>query len=377
MDIIGERFSLKDHLFNEEKIDQISHEIKRVYPNFDTAQFKTAIMSQMLSLELMERVYMIRDELKKYLPSQYRVGVSILLQSLPPEADRNKGDDDFGDFIYLPYGFYVSEYGCTEKDLIFSLAALKQLTTRFSVEGPIRSFLNTFPDETLATLKEWALDSHYHVRRAASEGTRPLLPWAKRISIPFQRAIPILDQLYADPTRFVTRSVANHVNDIAKIEPAAAIALVKKWKRSKLQKPKEMDFILKHSMRSLVKGGDAKALALLGYVDPEIAVRNVTIDTPEVTIGESLSFSFDIVSKSKNSQQLMIDYAIHFNKANSTMKPKVYKLVKKTIEGGGVIRLAKKHPLKIMTTQKLYPGEHALELRINGQSFGTKSFELT
>ena len=185
-----------------------------MYPDFSNQAFQQEVLAKFPELELLERIYWIRDILKKHLPSQYRAAVNILLNSLPPALDPTKSDDDFGDFIYAPYGYFVATYGCTKSELDFSLAALKQLTTRFSVEGPIRFFLNKFPQQTLVELIKWTQDGHYHVRRLASEGTRPALPWAQKINISYTDAIPILDNLYTDSTRFVTRSVANHVNDI-------------------------------------------------------------------------------------------------------------------------------------------------------------------
>ncbi|GLL57169.1 hypothetical protein KUBF_48340 [Bacteroides finegoldii] len=71
------------------------------------------------------------------------------------------------------------------------------------------------------------------VRRLASEGCRPRLPWAmalpnlKKDPTPI---IPILENLKNDPARFVRLSVANNLNDIAKDNPEIVIDLAKKWK---------------------------------------------------------------------------------------------------------------------------------------------------
>ena len=155
--------------------------------------------------------------LKKYLPADYAEAVNILLKALPEPLNENRTDDDFGDFIYAPYSDFVAHYGCIEANLAFSLAALKEMTKRFSAEDAIRYFINAFPKETLKTLYAWTSDSNYHVRRLCSEGTRPKLPWSQKINIPPEDALPILHALFADKTRYVTRSVANHLNDIAKI----------------------------------------------------------------------------------------------------------------------------------------------------------------
>jgi 3-methyladenine DNA glycosylase AlkC len=324
----------------------------------------------------MERVYWIRDCFAEFLPDDYKVAVKILLESLPPPCDPDLSDNDFGDFIYLPYSFFVVEYGCTKQDLKFSLQALKEMTTRFSVESPIRFFINEFPEETMAELLKCTKDPHYHIRRLASEGTRPSLPWAKNIAISYKKPLPILDILHADKTRFVTRSVANHLNDISKIDPSLVLKTLKGWKKVGKQSEKELDFITRHSLRTLVKEGDLEALQLLGYSAKEIKVSKFDISTPKVAIGETLEFSFTITSTGQESQALMIDYILHFNKSNGELAPKTHKIAKKTLKAGETLVLTKKHPLRIMTTRKLYPGTHKVELQINGQKFGAKSFEL-
>lgn len=372
-----QKFSLKDHLFNKAKVEKIAAELQKAHPAFEKGKFIQEVVSEFPKLELMERIYHIRDILKKYLPSEYEAAVTILKESLPPPCDPTKTDDDFGDFIYAPYGYFVAEYGLEKKNLKTSLGALKELTTRFSVEGPIRFFINTYPKETYAELRKWTKDTHYHVRRAASEGTRPFLPWAKKIEVDFKDAVCFLDALYGDKTRFVTRSVANHVNDISKIDADAAVQLLKRWQKEGKQEAAEMAFITRHALRTLIKQGNKKALAMLGYDGGEIEVKKCKIETPKVEIGETLTFSFDIVSKSKKKQELMIDYILYFKKANGKLAPKAHKIAKKSLKAGETLHIEKNHPLRVMTTRKLYPGKHEVELQINGKTYGKKSFELT
>jgi 3-methyladenine DNA glycosylase AlkC len=247
---MDKKFSLKDHLFNQLKITKIAHEIHRVYPAFDENQFIQRTVGKFPELELKERISWISDTLKVFLPENYREATTILLESLPPPNDNTKTDNDFGDFIYAPHADFVAKYGCKEEYLSFSLKALKEITTRFSAEDAIRYFINAFPEETLRELQTWSLDPHYHVRRLASEGTRPKLPWAQKINIAVEKALPILDNLFSDTTRFVTRSVANHLNDISKIDPELTLSTLNKWQQSQKQNPKEMEYIIKHSLSS-------------------------------------------------------------------------------------------------------------------------------
>lgn len=210
------RLPLKDQLFTREKVELIAGEIKHVDSAFKADEFVTMVVARFPELELKARIAWITTCLERHLPRNFRKAASALVRSLPAPADPALSDGDFGDFIYAPYAEYVAQRGCKAEDLEFSLAMLRAITTRFSAEFAIRPFLDAFPDHVLTTLLAWTGDQQYHVRRLCSEGTRPRLPWARNLTLPYDVGIPILDRLFADPTRYVTRSVANHVNDVSK-----------------------------------------------------------------------------------------------------------------------------------------------------------------
>ncbi len=371
-----EKFSLKDELFNPAKVQKIASEIQVVYADFEQRAFEAEVVSLFPQLELKERIDHIRDMLAKYLPDDYREATTIMLKALPSELDTDKYDNDFGDFIYAPYGAYVAAFGCNKEDLDFSLTALREITKRFSVEYAIRDFINTFPEETLEMLKECSLSDNYHERRLASEGLRPKLPWAKKINIDYRKAVFILDNIFFDKTRYVTRSVANHLNDISKIDAALVVATLKRWKRSGKQEEKEMDFIINHALRTLVKQGDEDALVLLGYrKDPSIKVNAFALHKSEVSIGEALVFSFEI--ESKEEEHLLVDYIMHFRTKAGKLSPKVHKFKKLSLLEGDSVKLDKKHHFKAnMTTRKFYAGEHKVELQINGKIYASIKFDL-
>ena len=184
-----EKFSLKDHLFNAEKVAFLANAILTVYPSFEKKAFEKEIMEAFPQLELKERIAHIRQCLRKYLPSDYRKAVAVILKALPLPLNENLNDDDFGDFIHAPYNDFVAHYGCDAENLTFSLAALKEMTKRFSAEDSIRFFINAFPNETMKTLLEWTKASNYHVRRLCSEGSRPKLPWSQKINITVETAL--------------------------------------------------------------------------------------------------------------------------------------------------------------------------------------------
>ncbi|MCB1189713.1 MAG: DNA alkylation repair protein [Leptospiraceae bacterium] len=367
---------LKDFLFNQEKVTKIAAEIKESYSDFNSKRFIKKTVDEFPKLELKERINWISENLKTFLPQDFTNATNILLKSLPPPNNPNLNDNDFGDFIYAPYSDFVSKNGCNEKYLEFSLNALKEITKRFSAEDAIRYFINTFPDKTLETLENWTNDPHYHVRRLASEGTRPKLPWSQKIKISVKQSLPILDKLYYDRTRFVTRSVANHINDISKIDSNLTIKTLTRWRNSKKQSSKEMNYIINHSLRSLVKLGNKDALEFLGFSPtPKIKISKLEIQTRKVKIGTTLEFDLELISE--KDEKLIIDYLIYFQNRFGEMKnKKVFKITQILMKKNQKFCISKKHPLRKMTTRKLFPGKHKLEIQINGAKLGNEYFDL-
>jgi 3-methyladenine DNA glycosylase AlkC len=371
-----EKFSLKDFLFNWDKLTKIALEIQNVYPEFKADEFVENTTAKFPELELKQRISWIREQLKKYLPADYRTAVQVLVKSLPPPNDITKSDNDFGDFIYAPYNDFVSHYGRNKKDLTFSLEAINEITQRFSAEDAIRYFINDYPKETLATLLKWSTDPHYHVRRLASEGTRPKLPWSQKINLDVEKPIPLLDQLFSDSTRFVTRSVANHLNDISKVKPDLVLETLTRWQKSEKQNTKEMEFIIKHSLRTLVKKGYPSAIRFLNFsTEPEVRITNFII-SPQIRMGESLEYSFTLTAL--KDERLVIDYVIYFqNKAGKLTNSKIFKLKQLELKRGDSIIISKKHKfIENMTTRTLYPGKHIIEIQINGKRYISKEFNL-
>ncbi|HBS04384.1 MAG TPA: DNA alkylation repair protein [Leptospiraceae bacterium] len=371
-----DKFLLKDHLFNKKKVESLADEILPVYPEFARDQFIKDTVTGFKDRELKARISWMAETLKKHLPDDYRRALRIILRALPPPMDPSLADDDFGDFIYAPYNEFVAQNGCHASNLTISLKALHALTMRFSAEDAIRYFLNAFPEETMEKIHEWKYDSHYHVRRLCSEGLRPRLPWAKKIKLPSALAIPVLDELFADSTRFVTRSVANHLNDISKENPSLVLETLRRWKATGKQNEKEIQFIVRHSLRGLIKDGHPGAMKALGYSpEPPVAIR--ALKMPEkVRMGTSLEFQFQI--EAKKSCKLIVDYLIYFrNKAGKLNRGKVFKLKALSIKNGETILMKKSHKLQEkLTTRKMYRGEHGLEIQINGKSFGRKKFDV-
>lgn len=371
-------FSLKDQLFNPDRVAYLTDLILSAYPSFSGDAFQEDVVSKFPELELKQRVEHISTMLHKYLPDAYPEALQILVDALPPKLDPTLKDNDFGQFILGPLSTFVATYGCTEEHLQKSLDALKEMTQRFSVEFAIRFFINAFPEVTLEHLQSWSEDDNYHVRRLTSEGTRPKLPWAPKININYTQPLSILDNLYYDDTRFVTRSVANHLNDISKVDPDLVVETLKRWQKSNKQEAKEMAYITRHALRTLIKQGNRAALEVLGYGDkPDLEITAFESHTPSVVVGDA--FEFTLTLKSNKKQNLLIDYLMHFAAPEGSKKAgkKVFKLKMLTLEEGKTFTIRKKHPMRLMTTRRLYEGQHQIFLQINGYEMGKLTFDLS
>ncbi|MCG9880132.1 MAG: DNA alkylation repair protein [Bacteroidia bacterium] len=360
-------FSLKDHLFNKFKVEKIATEIGNVYPEFARQKFVKEVLQAFPNLELKERIYHITDSLQKHLPSNFEEAVSLLVQALPAPCNPALNDNDFGDFIYASFAHFVAMHGCSNQYLAISFKALEQITMRFSAEDAIRYFINQFPEQSLAQMQKWTKHKHYHVRRLASEGLRPKLPWCQKIYVPIEASLPVLHLLHSDSTRFVTRSVANHLNDISKTDPSLVIAVLHDWKSKAIQKESELQFIIKHALRTLIKNGHPEALQLLGVGSkPPIKLLSFGLNQ-RLKFDDYLGFKFEILAE--EDCNLMIDYVLYFKGKNGeSSRKKVFKLKQLSMSKGQKLEIQKSQQLKQnMSTRTLYPGAQGFELQINGE----------
>ncbi len=367
--------SLKDQLFNIERVRYLGGLFHAANPRFDAGGFETSVMATMLDLELKARMILVAKVLEDFLPREFDHAAKHIHAALPPPLDPALSDNDFGPFILGSLGEYVANNGLEHPHI--ALPLLREITKRSSMEFAIRPFLNTAQDQTMQMLADWVSDDHYHVRRLVSEGTRPSLPWGMNVGLDITDPLHFLDHLHSDKTRFVTRSVANHMNDISKKDPALVIETLKKWQAQARQDKDELDWITRHSLRTLIKKGDKAALELLGYrAEPKINVSPVKISPLTFPIGGIASFEITITAKAD--ENLMLDYVIDFVKANGSRRPKVFKWKKLALKKGQSVNLTKAHRfLKESTTFTHYPGAHSMYLQINGNRLGECDFTLT
>ena len=368
-------FSLKDQLFNPQSVSILSSALSKALPKssegFKRKQFEKEILIKFPELELKARIDWMVSVLANYLPENFNHALRILDKMLPPPLDPNKTDDDFGDFIWAVPGEYVAKFGCNESHLSKSLEFLRKSTMRFTAENPIRPFLRQFPSESLAFIHQCAIHENYHVRRLASEGIRPFLPWAERANVEPAEIFKILELLKQDSTRYVTRSVANTLNDLSKIDPDTVIATLSKWQKEPTD---ELAWITRHSLRTLLKQDHPLALDLLGYPTKPVFKVNDISASERVLVGENLIYRCEIKSVAK--QNLRVALRVHYLKANGGHSPRVFAVKDLKAQAGDVLKVDKKISFRPITTRTMYPGSHHVELVVNGVVRGKKTFEL-
>jgi 3-methyladenine DNA glycosylase AlkC len=356
----------------------IGSHVAQHHSGFDRLGFEADILAELEDLELKQRAGLIARHLDRHLPRDLSSRFAILQAMLHPmtEIAFDRGSDERGirGWGMMPLGMVVAASGLDDFDASFAL--LKEMTKRATAEFDVRPFLAQDQERSLAIMTPWVKDKSVHVRRLVSEGTRPRLPWGMRLQALVADptpTLPLLEALKDDPEDYVRRSVANHLNDIAKDHPDLVAGIAKSWLKD-ADKPREK--LVRHACRSLIKQGHTATLEAFGLNPPEIRVEGPQILTSDVAYGEAVGFNVELVSTSSHPQDLVLDYLIHFKKANGTLAPKVFKWTKLTLAPGERLTLSRSHAIRPITTRVYYGGTQAVSLRINGQDFGFSEFEL-
>lgn len=364
---------LKDELFNAGSIADLAAEFS-VLPGFDAPRFQADALAGLQSRGLMQRMDWLATCLEAQLPQRFPAMAEALEAAMPPILDPTRTDDDFGRFIHAVPGILAVRHGLKDHH-DRALDLLEAATQRFSMEFYIRPFINRWPEDTLARLERWVAHDNYHVRRLVSEGTRPRLPWAKNIWLDPSVPVRFLDALHADPTRFVTRSVANHMNDLSRAAPDLVLARLRAWSAEGRQAPRELDWITRHALRTAVKRGEPGALTLLGYAqDREISV-SLSLTPDPVAIGDAVEVS--VTLEAAEDLPLLVDYRLRFHRPNGRGGEKVFKLKTARLRAGVPVTLSKRHKLKGgASTFTLHPGPHRVVVQVNGQDRAEGRFEV-
>ncbi|MEM7095966.1 MAG: DNA alkylation repair protein [Actinomycetota bacterium] len=363
---------LKDQ-FGHDVAERIAAALEHEVPDFDAKAFVRDCLDGFDELELTGRAKHIAAAMAAHLPADRAEALRVVTRSLGEEGDQPWGGME--GFFYLPHVYFVAEHGLDHFEE--AMAAQYELTKRFTAEFSIRAYLEAHPEATLARLREWTSDPNEHPRRLVSEGTRPRLPWASRLKA-FQAdpapVIELLELLKDDESEYVRRSVANNLNDIAKDHPELVVELAGRWWADADENRRRL---IRHGLRTLIKAGDAGALAVLGYgPDSPLVVRSVTVEPQEVPIGGKVRVDLLIENPAASTVGGLIDLRLHFVKANGETSPKVFKGSEIEVAPGDTATFGKSISVKQHSTRTHYPGTHRVEVLVNGEARPGPSFEL-
>ena len=341
--------------------------------NFSSRQFQKAVFEEgWEQLELKQRVRRISNSIHRQMAGDFRTDVKALMELTAALHDYAGRDNTF-EYIFL--ADYVEQFGLEHPKEAFN--AMELITVLASCEYAVRPYIIADQAASLARMHEWTAHTHSSVRRLASEGCRPRLPWGMALSALKQQPapiLPILEALKNDESEFVRRSVANNLNDIAKDNPQVVREIAARWKG----KSGEIDKILKHGCRTLLKKGDKEALALFGVGDnAQCTVRQLKIMVSPIVIGDYLDFSFSVVNEGDRDAVLRIEYEITYKKSGGKTGKKIFKISERTVAPGTVIEFRRRQSFADMTTRKHYEGGHRLSIVVNGVAKASAPVDVT
>ena len=353
---------------------RIGASVKNVYPAFPLERFRRGLERALEPLELKQRVVLLADRLEASLPASPPQMFRILVKAL---AADELGALGLRGFAVWPFTEVVARRGLDHFDE--SMAALCEMTRRFTAEFAIRPFLRTHPNRTLAQLHEWCHHPDEHVRRLVSEGSRPLLPWGGRLPFLLEPPLPtlgLLEKLYLDPSDYVRLSVANHLNDLSKAQPEMVLETLARWRKA-APDDSRLDRLARHACRTLLKAGHTGAMGFHGYGSAKaLVLESCTLGAESVRLGGSLDYRLVVRNTSRRALRVMFDYAIFHRKANGGLTPKVFKGRTREVKAGELWEITGRHVFKQVTTRVYHAGGHVFEARLNGKAFPGVAFVL-
>ena len=359
-------------LYSPAFYDQVGNVFAEIVPGFNNAVFiKKIYSSGFKKMELKERMRHTTTVLHEFMPPTFAAAAKIIKKAIVHFRKRGWGE---GRLEYMVLPDYIEVYGIEDLDAATDVI---EYTTQFvSCEFAVRPFLLKYQKPMMAQMQRWAIHENYKVRRLASEGMRPRLPWAR--AVPALKKLPaevliVLEQLKTDPSEWVRKSVANCLNDIAKDHPELAVKTAKRW----MGISRETDAIVKHGCRTLLKQGHVEVLGLFSLAhSTNIKLLSYILSTPKVRIGENLQFTVSIHNKDDRPLTIRLEYGIYYLRKNGTHSKKVFKISERQFMAGEKATITRKQSFKIITTRKFYPGKHKVSIIINGREQKTEFFEV-
>ncbi|MEG6501532.1 MULTISPECIES: DNA alkylation repair protein [unclassified Desulfovibrio] len=355
--------------FTYESLHDLALRISAAYSPFPVDDFVADIMDETWdSLELKARMRQITIHLGRHLPRDYEQALAILDKVI---AGYPAG---FADFTLLCFPDFVEVHGQDAAHWDVSMAALERYTAYSTAEFAVRPFIIKHEARMMAQMAAWAGHDNEHVRRLASEGCRPALPWGQAL-VSFKKdplpVLAILERLKSDPSLYVRKSVANNLNDISKTHPELIAKITRDW----YGKNAHTDWIVKHGCRTLLKKGDRNVLNIFGFADANsVHVDGFALRAASVPIGEAISFSFTI--ETKKVARVRLEYGIDYMKANGKRNRKIFQISEISLPKNGKKSYTKSHSFAEVSTRKHYPGTHSVTLLVNGEERGTLDFEV-
>jgi 3-methyladenine DNA glycosylase AlkC len=362
-----------NELIDADAVAGLRAKLQTAAPGLDLAAL-AGVAATFGEASLRERTDLVSAALLADLPADYSAAAAVFRAAL--------ADPSFGGWTVWPVGETVTTLALAEPShFADALGLLAELTPRLTAEFPIRRLLEHDLDAALPVVHEWTRSPDPHVRRLASEGTRAFLPWAIRVRALLARpdaTVPILDALYRDESDYVRRSVANHLNDLARQNPDLVVEVARRW----LADPGAGDiaantaWVVRHGLRTLVKKAHPGALAVMGFAPVSVTVSDPVLDSAAITLPGDLGFRFILTNDGETTERMAVDYVVHFVKSNGRQAEKVFKLTAATLAPGESMAIAKRHALRQMTTRVHYAGTHSLELQVNGRRHTRTDFEV-
>lgn len=351
--------------------DQFSEILTELIPHFEPEAFKAKIFAKgWEEKELKDRMYHTSEVLNTFFPANFQEAAELILKCIQRIRKSNLSTAGF-EFMFFPD--YIEKYGMSDFEI--AMEVMPEITKFASCEFAVRRFILANPERSMELMTAWSLDENLHVRRLASEGCRPRLPWA--VALPdFKKnpeaVLPILENLKNDPSEYVRRSVANNLNDISKDNPEIALGIFEAW----YGETEERNKLVKHGARTLLKKGDNRALHIFGLgPNKDVSIQDIVLKTPKVRIGEYLDFEFTLVNKGAQAN-LRLEYAIHYLLNNGELSKKVFKISEKEYAAKSENRLNRKQSFKIISTRRYYTGKQALSIIVNGVETALFYFDL-
>lgn len=358
--------------FDKPAAKALGAQMHGAWSGFDAAAFVRRATKGLSALEFSGRVQLFADALQAGLPEDIPKALGIVTDSFPqimPDCDSVTDG-----WLQWPVGQFIADHGVPHFDE--AMVAMVELTQRFSSEFAVRPFVDQRPDETFARLQSLTTHDSPHVRRWCSEGVRPRLPWGKVLKglVADPSPIwPVLDALQGDSERYVQRSVANTLGDIAKDHPEAAV----RWAKACAKRGGEDGlWIAKHGLRGPIKAGHAGALAAVGYLPPKKVTASLTASPKTVHVGESVELHAELSTTHTRKQTLLVDYIVHYVRKTKASGGKTFKWKSVELPARASAELTKRHSMKTTTIRALYPGRHRVELMVGGEVLAETTFTL-